>query len=175
MLCCIVLYRFDSFNLYVSFDLIIHLSYEALKKKQQIFTSSIDKKIKCIKLNVDRSFRDEHNSMGGGGVFRDYHGVWQCGFCSFSAGGNPLMAEAMALHDGLECGWQQGYKDLIREVDRLELISSLVDHETVRFMLAVLEETRNWIQKDWNVVLTHVSKDCNGVGDRLARLGAESL
>lgn len=127
-----------------------------------------------VKLNVDGSFGGEPHRMGGGGVFRDSKGTWMGGFISFETGGNPLLAEATALRDGLECGWQRGFRNLICEVDCQELISSLGDQERTRFM-PVLQDINNWLLRDWIVVLQPVNRIANRVADRLARLGAESL
>ncbi|MQL75908.1 hypothetical protein Taro_008299 [Colocasia esculenta] len=53
-------------------------------------------------LNVDGASKGNPRYCGGGGCIRDSHGNFICGFAFFYGFGSSILAEARALHDGLQ-------------------------------------------------------------------------
>ncbi|MQL97884.1 hypothetical protein Taro_030581 [Colocasia esculenta] len=53
-------------------------------------------------LNVDGASNGNPGYCGGGGCIRDSHGNFICGFAFFYGSGSSILAEARALHDGLQ-------------------------------------------------------------------------
>ncbi|XP_057444777.1 uncharacterized protein LOC130737023 [Lotus japonicus] len=86
-------------------------------------------------------------------------------------GGNVLLSEAYALKHGLALVWEQGYRDVICNIDCGELLRSLEDEESRRF-LPILAEISDFINRDWRISLVPISRDCNAPADWLAKKGA---
>lgn len=70
-----------------------------------------------VKLNVDGSFREGEQRIGGGGVVRNCHGKWEAAFSSMEPGENAFMAELLAICDGLHMTWNAGFRRVIVETD----------------------------------------------------------
>lgn len=121
-----------------------------------------------LKLNIDGSFREHEDVMGSGGVLRDEHGAWMCGFASHVCGGNAFLAETIALRDGLRLAWSKGIRDLICESDCKELLAAIEDTDTARFVLEV-QQIVELLQRNWSVSLRYIPRHCNGVADYLAK------
>ncbi|XP_057418000.1 uncharacterized protein LOC130712177 [Lotus japonicus] len=113
--------------------------------------------------------------MGYGGLVRDSAGSWIIGFMAGTGGGGPLLAEIKALKSGLEILWEKGEREVICEVDCLELVH-VIHHQREQFHALALEfrELQLLLSRDWRVQLLHISRDANTAADCLAHLGSVS-
>ncbi|KAL6499591.1 hypothetical protein OROGR_027501 [Orobanche gracilis] len=126
-----------------------------------------------VKLNVDGSFADWQDCMGGGGLIRDEHGKWLIGFMSFSKGGNPFIAGIMALKEVLLLAWANNYKEVICETDCAEIIKDLDNLESLRFQ-PIIQDIKLILNRRWKVSINLVNRDCNKVAHCLANMGRTS-
>ncbi|XP_057455201.1 uncharacterized protein LOC130746545 [Lotus japonicus] len=126
-----------------------------------------------INLVVDGSFRPVERCMGYGGIVRDDQGHWVFGFHGFQEGGNVLMSEALALKTGLQLVWEKGYRNVVCNVDCRELLNSVNDAESHRF-LPILEDIHAILLRPWTVVLANIDMEYNQPADWLAKTGASS-
>lgn len=76
----------------------------------------------AVKLNVDGSFVERANCMGGSGIIRDERGGWLFGFASHNIGGNAFVAEVTTLRDGLLLVWDGDFRKVECEVDCAEVL-----------------------------------------------------
>lgn len=109
--------------------------------------------------------------MGRGGVLRDGQGRWIAGFFVMELGGSPLRAEALVLRCGLALAWERGVRKMTCETDCADFIDAL-GMQDVEQSFQVLGEIRDFLAKDWEVVLRRIPRECNLTTDHLARIGA---
>ncbi|XP_057432961.1 uncharacterized protein LOC130725786 [Lotus japonicus] len=126
-----------------------------------------------VSLCVDGSYRSHEHCMGAGGLLRDELGQWVRGFQAFQAGGNPLLSEAWALKIGLQITWDAGFRDVICNLDCGELLKSLGEVDSRRF-LPILDDIIQLLDRPWRVSLSAFSRDCNMPADWLAKRGASN-
>ncbi|XP_057444487.1 uncharacterized protein LOC130736712 [Lotus japonicus] len=106
--------------------------------------------------------------MGTGRVIHDDKGQWCVGFVGFEVGGNALVAEGMALHDGLQLAWDSGYQKLVCELESIEILR-LVAHLDSIHVFPVVTEIRDMLKRNWEVSLRRIPRGCNGVADFMAK------
>lgn len=75
-----------------------------------------------MKLNVDGSYRLQENQMGFGGLLRDEKGIWLAGFMGMECAGSALLAEALAMREGLKMSLLRGHRCVYCESDNQELV-----------------------------------------------------
>ena len=105
-----------------------------------------------VKLDIDGSHHDRTEVMGAGGLIRDSQGRWLASFATHRQGGNALMAEAVALHLGLQFAWEKGFRDVLCETDCKELFNLLEDQSAYGFM-PILLRIKEVLQSEWTVQL----------------------
>ncbi|KAF1893554.1 hypothetical protein Lal_00002044 [Lupinus albus] len=98
-----------------------------------------------VKINVDESCIHGSNSIGGGGVFRDHNGSWLIGFSTNFGRSTPILAELLAIDQGLTPTWNNGFRNI-----------------------------RSWVSRDLIMDFKHVVHEVNQVADSLVKIGSHS-
>ncbi|KAK7268860.1 hypothetical protein RIF29_21569 [Crotalaria pallida] len=80
-----------------------------------------------VKLNVDGCFRSGENWVGFGGLLRDEGGTWIKGFVGKHHSTSILLAELLALKNGLLMAWEAGFRDVQCETDFKKVMEQLRD------------------------------------------------
>lgn len=106
-----------------------------------------------LKLDVDGSYSQEHEVMGGGGVLRDHSGTWIAGFMSRKDAGTPFLAETWALLNGLVFAWDRGVRQVDCTSDNKELVQLLLAPSVLRDQIhaGVLRTILALMQRNWQV------------------------
>ncbi|KAL6555008.1 hypothetical protein OROGR_006266 [Orobanche gracilis] len=126
-----------------------------------------------LKLNTDGSYAASSSHISCGGSLRDHDGNWVSGFSSFERVGDVFMAELLGIVRGLYLAWSCGGRKIICETDNLDVATCLnrSGPTNLHSCAALLAEVRYWLNKDWEVLIKHISRDLNHVADELARIG----
>lgn len=84
---------------------------------------------------------------------------------------DPLLAEILAIWDGLKLALSRDYQKILVELDYAQAISAITS-EDPQFSCADcwLEEIRDLSYKFISVPFLFCNRDCNGVGDRVAKV-----
>lgn len=127
-----------------------------------------------LKLNVDGSFNISADLMCTGGLLRDALGKWNSGFSSVEGPGDALLAELIAVRNGLQHAWNEGVRLLLCESDCLEVVQLLTEGKDHSFHVhaGVIEEILQMAQRDWSIQFNHVMREANMCSDYLARNAA---
>lgn len=127
-----------------------------------------------FKLNTDGAYSLTRLRMGMGGAIRDASGAWVGGFIEGCAGGDPLLAEMLALQRGLQLLWECNVREALCEVDCKEIVEVLRDGRLSFHELASdFREIQLLLDRDWHVQLLHIPWTASDVADCLASLGSE--
>lgn len=125
-----------------------------------------------LKINVDESYNPVTNIMCTGGLIRDAKGDWKSGFSSVEGPGYPLLAELIAVKNGLKHTWQEGHRNVQCETDSLEVVSLLTDAVQLSFHAHgfVINEILSLVRRDvWTVDFSHALREANMPSDFLAK------
>ncbi|CAL5347381.1 unnamed protein product [Camellia sinensis] len=125
-----------------------------------------------IKLNVDGS-RKLGGGGGFGGVFRDEHGAWVCGYYGRLDSGTSLEAELWALYKGLAVMLQKDMHEVIIETDAKQVVQLMEDVIDDKFPFKGLLEDAKIIFRGCECTIHHIYKEGNLCADPLAKFGAE--
>lgn len=127
-----------------------------------------------FKLNVDGSFNIATNLMCTGGLLRDAQGEWKSGFSSVEGPGDPLLAELIAVRNGLHYAWEEGVRLLQCESDSLDVVQLLTEGKDHSFHVhaGVIEDILQLTKRDWSIQISHVLREANMCADHLARTAA---
>ena len=126
-----------------------------------------------IKLNTDGSFLDNPGMAGAGGLLRDSSGSWISRFSLSMGITTNNMAELGAVHQGLMLAWDLRFKFIQLEIDSMIVLIWLTT-TTSNFPLDVfplLCDSRNLIERAWEVQVHHVYHEANECADVLAKQG----
>lgn len=80
---------------------------------------------------MDGSFLYTNSVIGLGGLVRSSTGEWLAGFSSNDGQGDALLAEILAVRNGLTLAWNLGVRKVICESDSLDTVSILKSGENV--------------------------------------------
>lgn len=75
-----------------------------------------------VKVNTDGASRGNPGIAGAGGVIRDANGKWLVGFAAHLGIASNMAAELHALRMGLILAWDEGFRDVICEMDALVIL-----------------------------------------------------
>lgn len=70
-----------------------------------------------VKLNTNGSSKENSGWSGGGGVLRDYRGLWISEFLAHFGFCSSMKAELLAVLHSLHLAWELGFRHLIVELD----------------------------------------------------------
>ncbi|KAF1862473.1 hypothetical protein Lal_00046569 [Lupinus albus] len=85
-----------------------------------------------VKINVDDSCIRDSSVMGGGGVLQDHEGKWLSGLSANFGVGSLILAELMAMDQGLKLTRNLGCKQIILECDCLEAVQIISEDIHIR-------------------------------------------
>lgn len=124
-----------------------------------------------LKLNTDGSYNALSNLMCTGGLLRDSKGEWQSGFSSIEGQGDPLLAELLAVKNGLNHAWQERVRVVQCESDSAEVVLLLNDAQQVSFHAhgTVINDIIQLVERDWTVTFHHALREANMAADFLAK------
>src|ERR1044072_2615655 len=98
--------------------------------------------------------------------------MWLFGFMSKIGQGDPLLAELCAILQGLSLCWQRGFRKVHCESDCAQAILFL-QHGGVGanpLYLQKIVQCLDLLNRNWEVSLLVVPRDCNRVADKLVKL-----
>lgn len=78
-----------------------------------------------VKLNTDNCSKENSSFTGYGDVFRDSNGYWMHGFAALLGVNTNMMAELMAIREGLKIAGTMCFKKLIVESDSMAAVTLL--------------------------------------------------
>ncbi|XP_031402735.1 uncharacterized protein LOC116212324 [Punica granatum] len=123
-----------------------------------------------IKLNTDGASKGNPGPAGAGGVLRKEDGVWTASFARNVGIATAVVAELWGVLSGLELAWELGYRLVLLEVDSL-LVTRLIAGSGPRApqLRTIVREIRSWLERDWQVEVSHQYREGNSVADWMAR------
>ncbi|XP_048491624.1 uncharacterized protein LOC125492921 [Beta vulgaris subsp. vulgaris] len=121
-------------------------------------------------IHVDASFTHLADPMGTGGVARDERGFWIIGFGTRSFAIDVVMAEIMAIQQGLLIARQFRLLEAIIFTDCMNVVGLLYNHESCadKYMSAIFECRKLWRDLP-QVTIEYCSRKDNQVADLLAK------
>ncbi|KAE8681814.1 hypothetical protein F3Y22_tig00111305pilonHSYRG00013 [Hibiscus syriacus] len=81
-------------------------------------------------------------------------------------------AELWGIHEGLSHAWNIGERLITVETDSLKVVRMLKVNNKRGLIFTLIDRVNELINRDWNVVLKHISRNANKVADRLAKIVA---
>jgi ribonuclease HI len=124
-------------------------------------------------LNVDGSSIGNPGISGFGGLIRNTDGGWVHGFFGNLGHTNILHAELMAIYKGLLLAWDLNIKDLWCYSDSVMAIKLITDPvDDWHHYAAILNNIKDIMKRDWQVLLIHTLREGNACADYLAKQGA---
>lgn len=88
-------------------------------------------------------------------------------------GGNPLLAEAQGLLEGLRLAWHGGYRKIKCEVDCEELLAMLDNAEALAYFMEIAD-IKELLSRNWVVHLRSIPRTCNMAADCIAKFAARA-
>lgn len=96
-------------------------------------------------------------------------GDWKVGFMKNIGRVDSLLAEICSIDLGLDLAWERGFKKVILESDSKQAIGLICDDVLTEHPMAdLICETRERIEKHWEVVLRHCYRNENDAANWLA-------
>lgn len=129
-----------------------------------------------VKLNTDGAAKSNPGISASGGVIRDFNGSWILGFYRNIGFSNSLVAELVALKDGLSLIIEHKFSHVIVESDSLvacNLISDL-SMNAKHILFEFVDDCRKLLLRIPHVKLDHIFREANAVADRLSKVGLEA-
>ena len=127
------------------------------------------------RLNVDGSLNVVIPSAGAGSALRKENRDWEDGFHVRLGSSKIEEAESWALLQGLKMARENGAKQLIIELDSLRVYRWIRGLEEINNSLTnVIQECKDYINKDWSTSIKHVYREGNQVANRMTKLALNS-
>lgn len=117
--------------------------------------------IAFVKLNADGSYYDSST------------GRWLFGFSSMMRPGDHILAELSAIKAGIMNFWVKGYYCVVCATNSWEVFHILhVWNEDTVIQIHqykdILPDIHSYLQRGWQCILIHISRDINNFADLLA-------
>ncbi|KAK2451645.1 hypothetical protein QL285_010681 [Trifolium repens] len=114
-------------------------------------------------------------TAGFGGLIRNSSGAFLKGFYGTTSLSSVLYAEIMAILQGLQLCWSNGFRSIFCYSDSLQAVS-LIKNGVSHFHTFANEihHIHQLLRRDWNVTIDHTLREGNACADVLAKLGASS-
>lgn len=139
-------------------------------KKSPLFISWYPPISPYIKLNTDGSALPNPGVGGLGGVFRNSEGQWLLGYCKHIPYATSLVAELLAIKEGLKIAITQNYSHLLTESDSLVALTLLKENNNAK-LKNLVNDCRFLIWRMVSVKLQHTFREANQMADHLASSG----
>ncbi|KAL4281030.1 hypothetical protein GQ457_03G026830 [Hibiscus cannabinus] len=124
-----------------------------------------------VKANADGASCIRSKKAAAGCVIRDEAGSWLFGFTRSIRVCSSLLAEVWAVHNLLLHAWNRGFWCVELETDNMEVVEILNSTSAALLENSLVNDLREFLARDWNVVFWHISREQNKVADALAALG----
>ncbi|KAK8982970.1 hypothetical protein V6N11_054955 [Hibiscus sabdariffa] len=124
-----------------------------------------------VKANVDVSVVSGDGHVAIGDVLRDENGSWILGSGRPIGCCSVLTTELWAVQDMLAQAWRLDIRQLVLETDCLEVVKILNGSSKAMDGHSLIRLIQGWTQKNWNLVIRHVTRDHNQLTDKLVALG----
>ncbi|XP_028080539.1 uncharacterized protein LOC114282098 [Camellia sinensis] len=125
-----------------------------------------------LKLNTDGS-KKIGGDGGFGGLIRDEHGAWVCGYYERLQPGTSLEAELWALYKGLTVILQKGMDNVTIELDTMQVVQLMNEETRDNCPFKNLVEDSKILLQGCQCTVQHVWKEGNLCADALAKFGAQ--
>ncbi|KAK2392667.1 hypothetical protein QL285_066003 [Trifolium repens] len=126
-------------------------------------------------LNVDGSLLGTAQTAGFGGLIRDTAGTFIKGFYGSAAHASVLFAEIIAVLQGLQLCWENGFKHIVCFSDSLQAVTLIKTGVSPHHRFAnEIHSIRLLLSRDWNVEINHTLREGNACADCLAKRGSAS-
>ncbi|CAL5415798.1 unnamed protein product [Camellia sinensis] len=125
-----------------------------------------------LKLNTDGS-KKIGGDGGFGGLIRDEHGAWVCGYYERLQPGTSLEAELWALYKGLTVILQKGMDNVTIELDTMQVVQLMNEETRDNCPFKNLVEDSKILFRGCQCTVQHVWKEGNLCADALAKFGAQ--
>lgn len=128
------------------------------------------------KLNTNGACTGSSNRVAGGGIIRDQDGSWLHSFASNLGFCDSSTAELWAVWLGPHFTWDKGCRNLLLEVDSLEVHRMLnAKVQLLNHQPNLCFEYRDLLKRDWSISVRHVFREANRRVDRLGSIGLNLL
>ena len=129
-----------------------------------------------IKINTDGAINNEARCAGGGGIARShlsFMGAWSKPFPGVT---DPLVAEALALREGVIFAQLRGFSHVLMEVDCLEVVNLWLSRDSSRSIVAPIlldigEKSSSFI----SFSVRYVPREANFLADSCAKRACSLL
>lgn len=124
-----------------------------------------------VKLNIDDYSKGNPGLAGYGGLLHNDHGRWVFGFEGLLGFIDNLLLELIAICVGAKVGlgiWVQGS---FLESDSFEALRLIHYSKGSHLYGTVIAEISDWLQRDWNVSISHVLREANACANYLTNTG----
>jgi ribonuclease HI len=110
-------------------------------------------------------------TAGVGGLIRNNFGVFKRFLYGTASHPNVLYAEIMAILHGLELCWVNSYRNIACYSDSLQAVSLIKKGVSPYHHFAnEIQQIRQVLSKDWDVVIDHTFREGNTCADLLAKM-----
>ncbi|CAJ2654824.1 unnamed protein product [Trifolium pratense] len=108
-----------------------------------------------------------------GSLMHNNNGDFILGFYGAAVVPNILFAELMAVLHGLQICWENGFRKIICFSDSLQGVSLIRDGVSAHHRFAnEIFSIRQFLSRDWEVVVEHTLQEGNACADVSAKMGA---
>jgi ribonuclease HI len=116
---------------------------------------------------------DSSQDAGFGGLIRNNFGSFLKGFYGKVSHASVLFAEIMAILQGLEICWLNGFRNLVCYSDSLLAVTLIREGVSAYHKYAnEIQCIRHLLRRNWNVEVKHTLREGNACADVLAKMGA---
>lgn len=126
----------------------------------------------CVKINVDGSVIAGGHRATCGGVFQDFMGIWLAGFSINPGSSSVLRAEMSAILAALELAWDKKLTKVCIESDSAVAVHLINIQKVTNHPFATyVRKISVWLNRDWQVSISHIHREANVVVDSLTTHG----
>ncbi|XP_048496178.1 uncharacterized protein LOC125495487 [Beta vulgaris subsp. vulgaris] len=124
----------------------------------------------CFYIHVDASFLAKSYLTGIAGVLRNHKGEWLGGFQKSIYAKDVLMAELLAILEGLRFAHKEYLNNITIISDNKQAITLMnMDYTSRDFYCHVVNECREWQKRFQTSQFVFVRREHNGVADEMAK------
>ncbi|CAL1398112.1 unnamed protein product [Linum trigynum] len=127
-----------------------------------------------VSLQSDDSVRQPGALAATGGLIRDHLGRCLVAFSGNLGACTITRAEIKGVIEGLNRAWDYGYRKVMVGIDSTAALHLLTttDQEDQRYLI-LIKQFQRLLNRNWEVKISHVYRECNKAADYLANRGHE--
>ncbi|CAN1122461.1 Putative ribonuclease H protein At1g65750 [Linum perenne] len=125
-----------------------------------------------ITINTDGSVIQPSKHAAGGGILRDWQGRKITAFAVNLETCSIMRAELKAADIGLKIAWEMGFRRVHLQLDSKAVVNTIcgdIDEDSRHSQ--TIRSIHRWINRDWEIHVSHVFREANKVADLLAHFG----